>query len=240
MNAMLGRLEASVKRLTQFTADASHDLRTPIALIRTSAELSLRRPRTEDEYRETLARILATSEETTHLIENLLTLARADAGASELHFENIDLVPRLEKISEEAGILAAGKGIDVTSEFATGPIRVSADSAAIERLLLIVVENAVKYTPQGGKIAMSLANGWGSARIEIRDSGIGISEKDLPHIFERFYRADQARSRESGGSGLGLAIARWIVDLHGGLIEAESKLGSGSIFRISLPVASNR
>jgi heavy metal sensor kinase len=240
LNAMLARLEASVKRLTQFTADASHDLRTPIALIRTSAELSLRRPRSEAEYRETLARILATSEETTHLIENLLTLARADAGASELHFENIDLVPRLEKISEEAGILASGKGIEVTREIATGPIRVSADPAALERLLLIVFDNAVKYTPSGGKIAMSLSNGSGSARIEIRDSGIGISEKDLPHIFERFYRADQARSREPGGSGLGLAIARWIVDLHGGLIEADSKLGGGSLFRISLPAAPNR
>src|SRR5260370_11883777 len=109
LNAMLGRIEASVKRLTQFTADASHDLRTPVALIRTSAELALRRPRTDDEYRETLSRILATSEETTHLIENLLTLARADAGATELHFSDIDLVPHLEKLAEEAGILAAAK-----------------------------------------------------------------------------------------------------------------------------------
>jgi heavy metal sensor kinase len=240
LNAMLARIEASVKRLTQFTADASHDLRTPIALIRSSAELALRRPRSEDEYRETLARILATSEETTHLIENLLTLARADAGASELHFENMDLVPRLEKISLEGGILAASKGIEVTSQFAEGPIPVSADPAALERLLLILVENAVKYTPHGGKIALSLSNGSGSARIEVRDNGIGVSDKDLPHIFERFYRADQARSREPGGSGLGLAIASWIVDQHGGLIEAESKLGAGSLFRISLPVASNR
>jgi heavy metal sensor kinase len=239
LNAMLARLEASVKRLTQFTADASHDLRSPIALIRTSAELSLRRPRTEAEYRETLARILATSEETTQLIENLLTLARADAGASELHFDNIDLIPHLNKISEEAGILAAGKGIEVTRELAIGPVRVSANPAAIERLLLIIFDNAVKYTPHGGKIALSLSNGAGSARIEIRDTGIGISEQDLPHIFERFYRADQARSRESGGSGLGLAIAQWIVDLHGGLIEVQSNLGAGSVFRISLPVASN-
>jgi len=237
LNAMLARLEASVKRLTQFTADASHDLRTPIALIRTSAELSLRRPRTEGEYRETLSRILATSEETTHLIENLLTLARADAGASEFHFADIDLVPHMKKIAEESGILASGKEIQITSEFAPGPVRVSADPAAIERLLLIVLENAIKYTPPGGFIAMSLSNGAGSARIEIRDSGIGISEKDLPQIFERFYRADQARSREPGGSGLGLAIARWIVDLHGGKIEAQSTLGSGSLFRITLPVA---
>jgi heavy metal sensor kinase len=240
LNAMLARIEASVKRLTQFTADASHDLRTPVALIRTSAELALRRPRTDDEYRETLSRILATSEETTHLIENLLTLARADAGATELHFRDIDLVPHLEKIAEEAAILAAGKGIQVSSELAAGPVRVSADPAAIERLLLIVIENAVKYTPSGGKIEVKLSNGAGNARIEIRDSGIGISDKDLPHIFERFYRADQARSRETGGSGLGLAIARWIVDLHGGLIEAQSTLGNGSLIRITLPIAANR
>ena len=240
LNAMLARIEASVKRLTQFTADASHDLRTPVALIRTSAELALRRPRTDDEYRETLSRILATSEETTHLIENLLTLARADAGATELHFRDIDLVPHLEKIAEEACILAAGKGIQVTSELAAGPVLVSADPAAIERLLLIVIENAVKYTPSGGKIEVRFSNGAGNARIEIRDSGIGISDKDLPHIFERFYRADQARSRETGGSGLGLAIARWIVDLHGGLIEAQSTLGNGSLIRITLPVVANR
>src|SRR6266436_3718584 len=131
LNAMLGRLEASVKRLTQFTADASHDLRTPVALIRSSAELALRRPRTDDEYRETLSRILAASEETTHLIENLLTLARADAGAADLHFREIDLVPHLEKVAEEASILAAGKGIQVTSELAAGPVRVSADQSAL-------------------------------------------------------------------------------------------------------------
>jgi heavy metal sensor kinase len=240
LNAMLGRIEASVKRLTQFTADASHDLRTPVALIRTSAELALRRPRTEDEYRDTLSRILATSEETTHLIENLLTLARADAGAADLHFGDIDLVPHLEKIAGETGILAAGKGIQVTSGLTAGPVQVSADPAAIERLLLIVIENAIKYTPHGGKIELNLSNGTGSARIEIRDSGIGISDKDLPHIFERFYRADQARSREPGGSGLGLAIARSIVDLHGGLIEAQSTLGNGSVFRITLPISANR
>ena len=134
LNAMLGRIEASVKRLTQFTADASHDLRTPVALIRTSAELALRRPRTEAEYRETLSRILVTSEETTHLIENLLTLARADAGATELHFADIDLVLHLEKIAEEAGILAAGKAIQVTRELADSPVRVSADPATREAI----------------------------------------------------------------------------------------------------------
>jgi len=240
LNGMLARIEASVKRITQFTADASHDLRTPVALIRTSAELALRRSRTEDEYRETLARILSTSEETTHLIENLLTLARADAGAADLHFDVVDLLPQVEKVSAEAVILAAGKSIEIQKQLPPGPIQISADPAAIERLLRIVLENAVKYTPQGGRVELSLSNGAGNARIEVRDNGIGISEKDLPHVFERFYRADQARSREpGGGSGLGLAIARWIVDMHRGTIEAQSTLGSGSVFRMTLPIAKN-
>jgi len=240
LNGMLSRIEASVKRITQFTADASHDLRTPVALIRTSAELALRRSRTEDEYRETLARILSTSEETTHLIENLLTLARADAGAADLHFDVVDLLPHVEKVSAEAVILAAGKSIEIQKQLPPGPIQISADPAAIERLLRIVLENAVKYTPQGGRVELSLSNGAGNARIEVRDNGIGISEKDLPHVFERFYRADQARSREpGGGSGLGLAIARWIVDMHRGTIEAQSTLGSGSVFRMTLPIAKN-
>jgi len=239
LNDMLARIEASVQRITQFTADASHDLRTPVALIRASAELALRRSRTEDEYRETLSRILATSEETTHLIENLLTLARADAGAAELHFNTIDLVPHVEKVAAEAAVLAAGKSIEIQKELPAAPIEISADGLAIERLLLIVLENAVKYTPPGETVALSLSNGSGHARIEVRDNGIGIGEKDLPHIFERFYRADHSRSRETGGSGLGLAIAKWIVDMHHGTIEAHSEPGRGSRFCISLPIASN-
>lgn len=239
LNDMLARIEASVKRITQFTADASHDLRTPVALMRTSAELALRRSRSEEEYREALTRILATSEETTHLIENLLTLARADAGAAELHFTTVDLVPCVEKVANEAAILAAVKGINVNKAVSAGPVRVAADGAAIERLLLILAENAVKYTPHGGKVEFSLSNGAGSARIEIRDNGIGIAEKDLPHIFERFYRADQARTREPGGSGLGLAIAKWIVDAHRGTIEAHSELGRGSSIRMTFPISLN-
>lgn len=236
LNEMLSRIEASVKRITQFTADASHDLRTPIALIRTSAELALRRSRRESEYREALSRILAASEESTRLIENLLTLARADAGAAELRFATMDLLPHLERVVSEAAILAAEKSVAVQMELGDGPVRVSADSAAIDRLLLILLENAVKYTPSGGKVEVSLLNGSGTAYINVRDNGVGIPEKDLPHIFKRFYRVDRTRSGDPGGSGLGLAIARWIVDMHGGAIEAHSVAGRGSEFRISLPV----
>jgi signal transduction histidine kinase len=239
LNEMLARIETSVKRITQFTADASHDLRTPLAVIRSNAELALRRSRTEEEYRETLSRILTASEETTHLIENLLTLARADAGAEELLFQRIDLLAQVRKAAEEAGILAAAKGIQFALESLTGQLWISADERALQRLFLIVLENAVKYTPHGGRIEIRFIHEQGSATVEFRDSGIGISENDVPHIFERFYRADQARSREPGGSGLGLAIARWIVEKHGGTIEAQSVLGSGSVFRLHFPLAAN-
>lgn len=236
LNEMLARIEASVKRITQFTADASHDLRTPLAVIRSSAELALRRSRTEEEYRETLSRILAASEETSHLIENLLTLARADAGAEGLVFARIDLLVQVQKAVAEARILAAAKDIQIIQEPLAGPLWVSADERALQRLFLILLENAVKYTPKGGLINIHLSSGQGRATVEIRDSGIGISEKDLPHIFERFYRADQARSREPGGSGLGLAIAGWIVEKHGGTIEVHSTQGNGSVFLLHFPV----
>jgi heavy metal sensor kinase len=237
LNAMLGRIELSVKRLTQFTADASHDLRTPIALIRTSAELALRRSRSADEYRETLARILSTSEETTRLIEDLLTLARADAGAAILQLRCEDIVPHVARAAEQSALLAAAKSVQFSRSIPAAPLTLSLDSRAIERLLLILLENAVNYTPAGGSVSLQLTNEGERVRLEVRDTGIGISERDLPHIFERFYRADVARSRDSGGSGLGLAIARWIVEQHGGVIEAQSTLGGGSIFCVTLPVA---
>jgi heavy metal sensor kinase len=239
LNEMLARIESSFKRITQFTADASHDLRTPIALIRTSAELTLRRPRSEEEYREVLTRILGTSVETTHLIENLLTLARADAGAAGLELRRTDIIPPLEKAAEQASVLAAAKNIRISNGFAGHSVWVNADAAAMERLFLLVLENAVKYTPDGGHVEIRVYNGEGIAKVEIQDSGIGIPAKDLPHIFERFYRADEARSREPGGCGLGLAIAKWVVDMHGGTIEAQGAPGGGSVLRIGLPVASN-
>jgi heavy metal sensor kinase len=240
LNEMLSRIESSVKRITQFTADASHDLRTPVAVIRTDAELALRRSRSVDEYRETLSRILATSIESTHLIENLLALARADAGGANLHFERIDLIPHLRNTCEKASILACGKGIQFLPHLPAVPAWIHADSAAMERVFLVVFENAVKYTPAGGQIAVHFYNGNGNATVEIQDTGIGIAEKDAPHVFERFYRADSARAREpQGGYGLGLAIARWIVDVHSGSIQLKTTPGQGSTFRISFPVAAS-
>jgi heavy metal sensor kinase len=236
LNAMLERIESSVKRIRQFTANASHDLRTPLSLIRTHAEIALRRKRSEVEYRESLARILSVSEETTRLVESLLTLARADAGASQLNFKEINLTAALEKAAQQFSILAASKGLSFSSHITNGPLLLNGDAAALDSLLHALLENALKYTATGGFVALRGSAISGSALIEIEDTGIGISAEDLPRIFDRFFRADQARSRDVPGSGLGLSIARWIVETHHGRIEAESQLGVGSTFRVFLPL----
>ena len=236
LNAMLDRIECSVKRITQFTADASHDLRTPLSLIRTNAELALRRQRSEKDYRETLTRILLISEETTELIEGLLTLARADAGAAQLKYEPLNLGLILLKVAHQARFLASAKGLSFREHLPSEPMAMLADSAAIERLFVSILDNALKYTPFGGRVTVRASADQIYTTIEIEDTGIGIAEADLAHIFERFYRADQARSREIRGSGLGLSIAGWITEAHHGVIEATSRPGKGSCFRIRLPL----
>lgn len=235
LNAMLERIDASFKRITQFTADASHDLRTPVTVIRTVAEVTLRKPRTNVQYTEALAKILRTSEETTSLLENLLTLARADAGAMGMELRVIDLDIHVRKAQERAMLLAGGKSLDIDVRTPGGPVWVRADAIAIDRLLLILLDNAIKYTPEGGFCDIELLSASDGIQILIRDSGIGIPEDELSLIFERSYRTDSARSRETGGAGLGLAIARWIAETHGGTITAESQVGTGSLFRVSLP-----
>jgi signal transduction histidine kinase len=234
---MLDRIESSVKRITQFTADASHDLRTPLSLIRTNAELALRRPRTDSEYRATLSRILATSEESAQLIEHLLTLARADAGAMQFDLELAPLLPVLQNVCQQAHLWAQAKGLDFQESICAEALAVSMDGQAMERLLVTLLDNAVKYTPAGGKVNLRAYSHDRFAIVEIKDSGIGIDDCDLPHIFDRFYRADRARTREVQGSGLGLAIARWIADGHNATIEVQSSLGNGAVFRVRVPLA---
>jgi heavy metal sensor kinase len=237
VNAMLDRIEASVKRITRFTADASHDLRTPLALIRTNAEIALRRPRSDSDYREALARILATSEETSELIEQLLMLARADANVAQLKLEPASLYPVLQIVAQKAKLLALGKGLAFSDFVVPCNLALFANEAALERLFLSILDNAIKYTPAGGHVALRLHREDAQAVIEVADTGIGIAEKDLPHVFERFYRADQVRSRETRGSGLGLSIAKWIAESHNGSIELQSRPGQGTKVGIRLPLA---
>lgn len=236
LNAMLERIETSFKRITRFTADASHDLRTPVAVIRTIAEVTLRRPRTESQYAEALSKILRTSVETTELLEDLLTLARADAGTTGMELHPIDLDAHVKKAQERALLLAADKQLSITLQAPGSPVWVRADAIAMDRLLLILVDNAIKYTPEGGFCEIELLPTSNEVQILVRDSGIGIPEHELSLIFERSYRTDRARSRNTGGAGLGLAIARWITEIHGGTITVESHVGMGSVFRVNLPI----
>ena len=238
LNAMLGRLEESFRRITQFTADASHELRTPVAIIRTTAEVARRRERTGQEYTEALDRILVESERTTGLIEDLMLLARADAHVETLAFEP---VPFHEIVcAAAAGIrpLAESAGLSLHADELRHCV-VSGDEPALRRVVLILLDNAVKYSRPGGEIHVSLTvaqNPAGPvASLVVRDNGIGISSADLPHIFERFYRASKDRSRKVAGVGLGLSIARWIVHQHRGEIQADSTPGAGTEFRITLP-----
>ena len=237
LNEMFARLERAFKRVTQFTADASHELRTPIALMRTRTEVALRKQRSEADYRETLLRIHQELERTSALIENLMTLARADSGSESLLVAPTNLSELLMEISETARLLAEGKSIQYDQRLPETPLCVSGNAPSLRRLFLILIDNAVKYTPYGGRISVVLDASDGAAVTQIRDTGVGISAEDLPHIFERFYRADESRSRESGGTGLGLSIAKWIAEAHQGKISVVSKVGEGSVFGVQIPLS---
>ena len=239
LNAMLARIDRSVSQLRQFTADASHELRAPLALIHTAAEFSLRRERPREELVDALEKNLRESRHTTSLVDSLLLLARADSGEDGLQAPvAISASALCQDAAARATELASVKGISVFTELGSSSIVVQGDETALRRLLLILVDNAVKYTPAGGRVDLRLSTEGPSAVIRISDTGIGIAAADVPHVFDRFWRADKVRSRAAGGTGLGLAIARWIVDRHGGTIAVSSEVGRGSAFTVTLPLAS--
>lgn len=236
LNQMLARLEAAFKRITQFTADASHELRTPLSVIRTSAELTLRKPRSDQEYRESLLQILTEAERTSHLIQQLLELARADSNpAAVARTSATNVTETFHEACRQARVLAESKQLKFHESVERQNLYVQGDARSLERLFLILLDNAVKYTPSGGMIEATLGSENGLVLAEIKDTGVGMTPEDIPHIFERFYRADRARSRDTGGSGLGLAIGRWIAEAHGGEIRVHSELAKGSSFQIRLP-----
>jgi len=236
LNEMLARIESAFLRVTQFTADASHELRTPISLIRTEAEIVLRRSRGDAEYREALRHILLEAERTTTLVEELLSLARADAGRESLHLHPLDLRSLIAEAGDEWRQLLEVRKLQFKPHLVAGEVQVLADHVAIQRLLAILMDNAVKYTPAPGVIELRLETNDYNAVLSVQDSGIGIAEEDQPKIFERFFRVDKARSREMGGAGIGLSIAQWIVQQHQGSISVQSDLGHGSTFCVRLPL----
>lgn len=234
LNEMLDRIEVAFLRITEFTADASHELRTPVSLIRTEAELALRRSRNEEEYKASLRNILLEAERTTVLIEQLLAMARADSGRETLHMEPVNLSDTLRSLLESWRQVAAVRDMQFSVTLAEDQFVVG-DAAALHRVVDLLLDNAFKYTPSPGSVRLSLEQQAGNAVIVVQDSGSGIADEEQGRIFERFYRADKARGRDPGGAGLGLAIAKWIVDRHHGSIRVESKTGQGSTFLVELP-----
>jgi heavy metal sensor kinase len=240
LNAMFSRLEAAVRRITQFTADASHELRAPVSLIRTTAEVAVqRRDRTAGEYLEALEEILAESERTSQVVDSLMLLARADSGKETLECAPADASAIVREAADQGGKLARTHALKFAASLPKAPVPIQADSGALRRVLLILVDNAVKYTPRGGSLKLNLETSKDLAIISVSDTGIGIAKADVPHIFDRFWRADKARSREEGGAGLGLSIAKWIVEMHRGSIDVESELGKGSTFQVRVPLDHN-
>jgi heavy metal sensor kinase len=233
-NDMLERLEAAVKRITQFTADASHELRTPIALIRTTADLALRRERDTTEYRKALCEIALEAERMGRLTEDLLALARADSTAVEIPLAPVDVNDVVAEVIERSRALAETRGVQVVADLSSGVGAASANQAALRRLLLILIDNALKHTPAGGTVSVATRKGASGISLSVMDSGEGIGPEAIPHIFDRFYRADSARSR-NGGTGLGLSIAQAIAYAHGTKIEVVSEPGAGACFRLLLP-----
>ena len=233
---MLDRIESSFEREKQFTSDASHELRTPIAVISAQAEYALNNEVTCEEQKETLKTILSQSRKMSSLVSQLLTLSRADRGTVKLNFEKLDLSELLSLIVEEEQERADGRHIEIIQHIQPG-IFVRADETLLMRCFINLIENAIVYGKENGHIWIYLALKGNKAAGYIRDDGIGIAANDLPKIWERFYQADPSRSaKEEGNSGLGLAMVKWIVNAHGGRIYAESEYGSGSTFYLEFNV----
>jgi heavy metal sensor kinase len=229
-NQMLARLEGAVERINRFTADASHELRSPVALIRTVAEYALRNPKIDADSKEAFEEILAESVETSQLLEDMLILARADAGYGSTVFEAVDLSPLVEDAAARLRALTETKQQTVTVR-TSGPAWITGDCPSLRRLIWILLDNAVKYTPAKGSIVVGLMATSSEVVLTVRDNGRGISEELLPRIFDRFVRADPSRG-EVNGSGLGLAIAKWIASAHHATLSVQSREREGSVFRV--------
>ena len=237
VNGMLARLEQSFASLHRFTADASHELKTPLMVLRAGVERALVHPGVPAEILQSLDETLAQINQMSEMVENLLTLARADEGRAPLAVEVGDLRDVIGDVAETAGMLGESSGITVRSDIPAEPVTMAVDRHRIREMLLNLVTNAIKYTPSGGTVALGLAQEDGAVVFTVADTGIGIAAGDLPHIFDRFWRADPARSRTGArpGTGLGLAITKWIAEAHGGSITVQSRPGRGSVFTVRLP-----
>lgn len=234
LNQMIERLEKAFGRQKQFTGDASHELRAPLAVIQAESTLALQKVRKAGEYRKCIETISEEADHMSGIINQLLVLARADAGKEHLRFENVELAGFVRETCSDMEILCQEKKLGLALGM-VGKSIIKGDKKSLRRLITNLLSNAIRYTPPGGSITVSLRKKAGMAFLTVEDTGIGIPTNDLPFIFERFYRVDKARSRSEGGSGLGLAICKHIAEIHGGTIEVKSEAGKGSAFHVKLP-----
>ena len=233
VNKLMARMRDSYRQQARFVSDASHELRTPIAVIRGYADLLDRWGKTDEKIlEESIEAIKDESENMQHLVEQLLFLARGDSGRTPLNISDFDVSDIMKEVWEESAMI--DKAHDYRFE-SGGDIPARGDVSLIKQAARILVENASKYTPEGGEILLRSLVHEGHPAFSVQDSGIGISESDIPHIVVRFYRADDSRSKQTGGSGLGLAIAKWIVERHGGRFEVLSRKDIGTRITVILP-----
>ncbi|MDA0205455.1 MAG: HAMP domain-containing sensor histidine kinase [Acidobacteria bacterium] len=235
-NGMLDRLEGSVRRLEEFTADASHELRSPVAVIRTTAELALRQDRTPTQLRSDMQEIEREAARLTSLIENLLTLARSDANGMTPNKRPVDLFALVVEVGDQHRRLHPSRALAV--EIPSLYAYVLGDEASLRQLLAILLDNAVRHTPDEASITISLRTEGDAHRLSVADTGNGIPDDELGRIFDRFYRGDSSRGVD-GGFGLGLSIARWIAESHDACIKVESVVGKGSVFSVRLSATPN-
>ena len=238
LNAMIARLEQSFAGLRRFTADASHELKTPLTVLRADIERAMAAGPRSTDFLVALEEALQETTRMADLVESLLTLARADEGRFDLHREPVPLGALVLDVAETAQILGEDAGLRVHVN-PYDEVTVLGDPLRLRQLFLNLVTNAVKYTSRGGRIDLSLTRRGDTVEFAVSDTGMGIAGADLPYVFDRFWRADRVRSRSSerGGVGLGLSISQWIAHAHGGSITVSSRLGRGSTFTVALPVA---
>jgi len=233
-NAMIARLEKSVNKIKQFSGDVSHELRTPLTIIRGEIEVLLRKDREKMEYVSTLDSVLEESHRMEKIIDDLLFLSRVEA----LDRSKFNQIVRLDEILTRsvAGLKPAVQKKKLRLEMGSlSEAKIRGDQSLLERMVVNLLDNAIRYTPKGGRIYVSLERTDGSLRLEIRDTGIGIPQESLPYIFDRFFVADKSRSKETGGSGLGLSIVKWIAEHHRAHIDVQSRQGEGTTFHLNFP-----
>jgi heavy metal sensor kinase len=233
-NEMIDRLQDAFQRINQFSSDVSHELKTPLTIIKGETEVALRKERTVEEYKSILVSHLEEADQMTRIIEDLLLLSKADKDEIRMSIETIDVRDLIMNVYTDMRLFAHQKDVRLVAETLTDT-KLRGDELKLLRMLRNIVDNGIKYTQAGGTVEISSELNDGMVTILVRDTGIGIDREDLKYVFDRFYRADRSRKRESG-SGLGLSISKWIAEAHGGTIDVESQISSGSLFSIRLPL----